>query len=415
MKKTIAFVLFAALLISAVIPVNIFAEEPKDYADNLVAYWDFESSKPLNDKGTGSTEANTLTAQGNATYANGVATIGTTASDFFQINSQTGKDVGQSQALTLGFKVNLTYESTTANTFLISKTNGFSVFATTTSDKTGYELFWANDALHTNAICKYDIFGDTVLSYGQEYYIFIVVEAKVVTAGTPVNDITGYYSTDGQTFTAAETLENTTHAYVTGANRVCEDGYVFGSYANKANFYLGSSKKGASIKFDDVWYFNTAVSADSLSTIALHRMHGAGNTAADAPAYRGCQVSAVASGKFSTRFVGTVDSTAYAEVGFEITVTNYNGASGQMKVYDTNTVYSSIVGSTEVGGSVTYTAEDLGGTYIFALSVNNIPTDKAVEFLITPYYIAVGGTERVPGAEYTVTVFNGNVVSQTAN
>ena len=86
MKKIIATVLFAAMLIGAIVPMTVSAETPNDYSENLVAYWDFESARPLNDKGTGSTEANSLTANGAATYANGIATIATTNADYFAIN-----------------------------------------------------------------------------------------------------------------------------------------------------------------------------------------------------------------------------------------------------------------------------------------------------------------------------------------
>lgn len=414
MKKTIAFILSTVLLLCAVVPMSVSAATPDDYSENLMAYWNFESYRPLNDKATGGKEANALTANGNVEYTKGgVATIGTAKTDYFDVNNQTGKDVGQSAALTLGFKVKLTYKSGGGNTFLITKTNGFSVFAVPTSDRSGFELFWANDGLHNEVNCKCDIFGDTVLSYGQTYYIFIVVEAAVTAPETPVNNVTGYYSTDGKNFTAATTLTNTQHKYVkANGTRVCEDGYVFGSYANKGNFFLGNNAKSAEIEFDDVWYFNTAVAAESLSTIALHKMNSAGNTGTESPAYRGCQMSAVTSGKFNTRFVGTVNSTDYKEVGFEITVTNYNGQAGDMVVYDTDTVYSSIIGNSTVGGAVTYTAAELDGTYIYALSVNNISTAHPVTFLVTPYHIEVGGTSRIQGTSYEVTVYNGNVVSQ---
>lgn len=419
MKKTIAFILSTVLLLSLALPMSVSAETPNDYSENLIAYWNFESYRPLNDKGTGGTEANSLTAYGGATYANGIATIGTASTDYFQVNYQSGIDVGQSAALTLGFKVKLTYKAGAGNTFLVSKANAFSIFATPTADRSGYELFWANDGLHNNLKCKQDIFGDTVLSYGTEYYIFIVVKADVITVdgvAVPVNDITGYYSTDGKTFTAATTLEDTEHEYVTGnatkPDRVCQNGYVFGDYGNRGNFYIGSSAKSATIELDDVWYYNVAVDSGSLSTIAHNRIHNAGNTETDAPAYRGCQTSAVASGKFNTRFIATVDSLEYKEVGFEITVTDFNGQDGDMVIYDSKTVYQSIIGNDKVGGTVTYTAEDLGGTYIYALSVNNIPTSNPVTFLVTPYHIEIGGTDRVPGTSYLVTVNNGNVASQ---
>lgn len=415
MKRTVAFILFAAMIIGVFIPVTAFAESPEDYADNLVAYWNFESDKPLDDKGTGSLKNNNLTATGSGvSYSGGVGTVSNEAGNYFMVTMHKGYDLDQSAALTLGFKMKLD-KVKESDTVILRRTNAYQITASNNKDTGTYSLKWINDALPNQSVCVYSIFGDTSFDYGQEYYFFIVVEAATATiegVSKQVNDITGYYSVDGENFTSNR-VESTQHYYTN-----VESGYVFRSGCNGTPIQIGkindTGAMGAILSFDDIWYFNTAVSAESLSTIALHRMHHSGSTETGVPAYRGCQVPAVdtETERFGVRFVGTVDSTDYAGVGFEITVTDYNGVSGDMKVYTTDTVYSSIIGSTDVGGTVTYSAADLGGTYIFALSVNNIPTTYSATFLVTPFHIAVGTSERVTGTPYSVTVFNGNVVSQ---
>ena len=414
MKKTIVFLLLTALLLTAMMPMTAVAEEPRDYAKNLVAYWDFEGDKPLNDKGFGSQKDNTLTAVGSVTYENGATVIPETAGSSLK-TAMHGVDLIQTESLTLGLAVTLTNVKS-GTTVLIRRTNAYQLNAVHDAASGGYKLQWINDALPNQAKCVYTISGDTTFAYGTEYYFFIAVQARKVESATSgnVNDITLSYSTDGKTF-ASQKTENTEHYYTN-----VESGYVFRSGCNKTLIQYGKiSDTGANaavIAFDDLWYFNTAVSADSLSTIVCNKINYAtDNSAAEVPAYRGVQISPVADQAFSVRLVATVDSLSYAEVGFEVKVTDYKGAEGTTaKIYGTDAVYKSISGkdADSVGGSVVYTAADLGGEYIYALAINKIPTDAPVTFSVTTYYKVTAEGERILGATYTVTVENGRLVSQ---
>ena len=105
-----------------------------------------------------------------------------------------------------------------------------------------------------------------------------------------------------------------------------------------------------------------------------------------APAYAlnfyGTQVTAVnEQGKYSVRFVGTLHSTDYNAVGLLIRTASqtYGGCCEK--------VYTSIRGNFD-----RYTAEALGGNYLFAWTIQNIPADAgAVTFTVTPF-LAVGDT-----------------------
>lgn len=105
-----------------------------------------------------------------------------------------------------------------------------------------------------------------------------------------------------------------------------------------------------------------------------------------APAYAlnfyGTQVTAVnEQGKYSVRFVGTLHSTDYSAVGLLIRTASqtYGGCCEK--------VYTSILGDFD-----RYTAEALGGNYLFAWTIQNIPADAgAVTFTVTPF-LAVGDT-----------------------
>ncbi len=104
----------------------------------------------------------------------------------------------------------------------------------------------------------------------------------------------------------------------------------------------------------------------------------------------GVQSTAVANDLYDVRFIGTADSLEYKSVGFEIKI--FYGADKALESLDadmeTSTVYTAILGKDAQGGNVTVNAADLGGAYIFAMTVSRIPTAAAngnVTFVITPF------------------------------
>ena len=106
---------------------------------------------------------------------------------------------------------------------------------------------------------------------------------------------------------------------------------------------------------------------------------------------------------YSVRFVGVVNSLSYDEVGFKITCGERN--------FDTacSRVYTSIAGDGD-----DYTAAALGGNYIFAVAIKNIPTDGKVTFTVKPYFVVDNQTYY--GTAYTVTYnAEGYVSSAVAN
>ena len=123
----------------------------------------------------------------------------------------------------------------------------------------------------------------------------------------------------------------------------------------------------------------------------------------------GYQATDATGDKFSFRIVAVIDlkdgeSLAdYEEVGFKVSAT-YAGLSTPMtKDYSTTTVYTSVTGDTATG-LVEYTAEDLGGDYIFALACKNVPANVGeITVTVTSYYKKVGGSV-VDGATQTLIV-----------
>ena len=129
----------------------------------------------------------------------------------------------------------------------------------------------------------------------------------------------------------------------------------------------------------------------------------------------GYQVSDAADNKFDLRLVATLKLaddnktvtdgkvSNYTAVGFRV-VANY-GTTTKAKDYTTDMVYSAISGYTKGETTVKeYTAESLGGDYLFVLPCRNVPADAGVITMeVTTYYTAADGTV-VLGATQIFTV-----------
>lgn len=100
----------------------------------------------------------------------------------------------------------------------------------------------------------------------------------------------------------------------------------------------------------------------------------------------GYQLSAVHQGTFRLRLVAVVDSLQYSAVGFQIHASG-DGMEEKMHEQECTTVYETLLGYTENGVRMDYSAEDLGGAYIFALNINHIPTDiGTITFEVRTYH-----------------------------
>lgn len=129
----------------------------------------------------------------------------------------------------------------------------------------------------------------------------------------------------------------------------------------------------------------------------------------------GYQVSDAADNKFDLRLVATLKLaddnktvtdgkvSNYTAVGFRV-VANY-GTTTKAKDYTTDMVYSAISGYTKGETTVKeYTAESLGGDYLFVLPCRNVPANAGVITMeVTTYYTAADGTV-VLGATQVFTV-----------
>lgn len=131
------------------------------------------------------------------------------------------------------------------------------------------------------------------------------------------------------------------------------------------------------------------------------------------PTFVGIQDGVENNGTFSVRLVAVLQDTLdYERVGFKISAN-----SGEMVSYSCKSVYTTLL-ATENGKQTQLTAESLGGAYIYALSVNGIPTSGTVTFTVTAFADdmgnAVGADDHV-GTTYTITYVDGVYQSASAN
>ncbi len=96
---------------------------------------------------------------------------------------------------------------------------------------------------------------------------------------------------------------------------------------------------------------------------------------------------------FNLRVISTIDSTKYEKAGFDIQAAY--GSTTVSATKEISSVYSSILANT-TAGIATYTAGDLGGKYLAALTINGVPTNVGkVEITVSAWTIAKDGTKIV--------------------
>lgn len=111
----------------------------------------------------------------------------------------------------------------------------------------------------------------------------------------------------------------------------------------------------------------------------------------------GAQYTDVVDGKQSVRFVSTIHSLQASEVGFNIHAVYKETAEGTIKndkewQKKSTFVYTSIT-ATSNGTVESVTAEELGGTYLIALAVDNVPNYAQIDFYVESY-IMVNGVKK---------------------
>ena len=114
------------------------------------------------------------------------------------------------------------------------------------------------------------------------------------------------------------------------------------------------------------------------------------------------------------RILGTVDYRCYAEIGYNVTVSWVDGDNTVTKeLGDVKCEYLYFsINAKESGTLEKKTARDLGGNYIFALTLQNVPTNKGdVTITVKPYIKHTAGSAPVYGAVGTAKYNNGTPIT----
>lgn len=145
------------------------------------------------------------------------------------------------------------------------------------------------------------------------------------------------------------------------------------------------------------------------STVIAAKSFGRNETA-----MLGVQLGAVSGGKQDIRFIGGTYNLEGVAVGVEITV-KYKDASGSVveRTYKklVHNVYGAI-NATENGEMVNVTAAELGAPYLYAIVLEDVPTDAGQLDVTVKSIKAVGnGNINISGTEMSFSMINGAVDS----
>ncbi len=157
-----------------------------------------------------------------------------------------------------------------------------------------------------------------------------------------------------------------------------------------------SNRLNNTFHFDDFRIYNKALTVDELPKADL-KFDITANPDTGAMLH-GVQTSVnKESGKYSVRFVGSVDSLNYKNTGFHITA--QSGAYAWNM--STTEVYQTLLANSE-SGIKEISAEAMRGanSYLYALSITDIPLVGTVSFVVTPYTAKGGVTTN--GTSYVI-------------
>lgn len=109
-------------------------------------------------------------------------------------------------------------------------------------------------------------------------------------------------------------------------------------------------------------------------------------------------------GSFSIRLIGAVDSLEYSNIGFEITAVSEAFATGTATdACKIREVYDELTGINADDQEISYTAKEIGGAYIFAVSINGLKvTSDPITFTVITYAVKDG--EKIAQEPVTFTI-----------
>ena len=373
--KKLVWVLCLGVLLGAFPIAGVAQTSQGDLSDdldeNLIVHFDFETTnetgRPLDISAAGDTKETlyipeTKDADGNPlTYlSDGVAHVSAAAGSYLSLGAF-GDDVKACTEMTVfvAFQAKGTPTGSFAN--VLDMNNVLRPYITTDG------LFVrATDAAYKNNNVALIPDGHPV---AMDQYIWAAFALRWDQAAATLYCDT-YVSVDaGQTYTRY----STTHS---GVNTM---------FSNCNSLYLGKLQNGNAwnkdgilgFDFDDFRIYNQSLTQEEVERIQIEK------TPANV-----CTQERVRDGVFDVRFCAVIDSLDYSEVGFEIVAVDADGTELNRFRHASSQVYESVLA---LGEPVT--AQELGGKYLIAYAILDIPDDLGtVVFQITPYAVRNGIT-----------------------
>ena len=193
-------------------------------------------------------------------------------------------------------------------------------------------------------------------------------------------------SSDPRAFCACEASNGIVTTIISDST----EGNINNMYLNTAKYKFGllGANQSKSATLDEII---TALNANTQMVSAFGRFtsNAAGDSVTVAtPELQGYQMSAIdKDNKYNIRFIATIndvklaDPCEYAYLGMEF---SFDG--GETYIYNKSIsyVYKSII-ATDSGNQITYTAEELGGEYIYAVIADNIDATKALNVVVRTF------------------------------
>ncbi len=274
MKKIIVAIIMLAMLVQLGAGMLVSAD---DASYKLVAHWDFEGADPYADKATEGT-ADALTAKGNVTVADGIASVPAAGGSYLVASGKEGTDLYSMANKTILAKVKLSDEGKrTGVAGFISKINTFSYGVGVESANYPAISYVYYNATETSTVNS-AINSTDAVAMG-EYRIFVMSFDYEEVDGKQILVVSQYMSKNEAPKSADDFIVMSSFDMETGASlstSVKAQTYysVDGCIANEGDFVLGKrfgqldTDRKLNVELDDVKVFDGVLTPDQMAAEA---------------------------------------------------------------------------------------------------------------------------------------------------
>ncbi len=404
MKKRVLSVMLCILMCMAILPPfgAIADTQQSSLDDSLIIHYDFEGStakEQLSDKALAGNCLDDLLYQSDkgendSSVTYGVAHLASTNGSAIERRRQNSGFSTDVETLTDGMTVYLKMKISGTTTGGISDImdigNVMRLYVTGTTP--ALKVRFTSDAY--NAV-THEI---TIGSITKDEYFYVAITTSYNSAAQQLTAKT-YLSEDGLTYgtSVQKTFEKVANFYAAAA--ADWKGIRFGLPCH----FGDRTVIGTEFDFDDVRVYNRALGATELAEI---------NTST--PALRAVQTSAVntTAQTYGIRLVSTLgaDLREYTKVGYMVSYSEDGLTYSADATLEGQMVYTSLLADSKTGMTEAVGAQKIGGAYIFAYAITDIPT-TVTDFQVTMFAVRADGHTTDTFGTYSLTFSGGTFAS----